>query len=101
MNAVPWQASEGGWRIALHVQPRSRRPGVGGLRAGRLHVRVAPPPAEGAANAALIALLARALAVPPTAIKLTAGAGGRDKTVVVTTALHLHARLSELAREPS
>jgi uncharacterized protein YggU (UPF0235/DUF167 family) len=49
-------------------------------------VRVAAPPVDGAANAALVRVLADALHVPPSAIRIVAGAAGRRKVVDVTGA---------------
>ena len=48
-----------------------------------LTVRVAAPPVEGAANQALLRLLAAELDVPRRDVRLVAGAGGRSKLVVV------------------
>jgi hypothetical protein len=66
------------------VQPRAPRSEIVGWRAdGALSLRVAAPPVEGQANAAVSALLARALGVPPSAVRVTHGARGRDKLVRV------------------
>jgi uncharacterized protein YggU (UPF0235/DUF167 family) len=78
-------------RIALRVTPRARRPGVGGLAPGRdgharLKVGVTAAPEDGAANAAVIALLARTAHLPKSAFTLIAGATDRDKTVRVAGA---------------
>ena len=50
---------------------------------GALRVRVAAPPVDGAANASLIRLLAAALGVPPSTIRIVAGESGRRKVVEV------------------
>jgi len=44
---------------------------------------VTAPPVDGQANAAAIALLAQALDVPKSAIRLVKGASSRDKTLAV------------------
>lgn len=49
----------------------------------RLRVYVTAVPENGKANAAVIALLATHLGVPKTAITISRGASGRDKTVIV------------------
>lgn len=68
----------------MRVQPRAPRSEIVGWRAdGALSLRVAAPPVEGQANAAVSALLARALGVPPSAVRVTHGARGRDKLVRV------------------
>ena len=46
-------------------------------------MRVAAPPVEGAANAAVAALLAEVLGVRGAAVKIEHGARGRDKLVRV------------------
>jgi uncharacterized protein YggU (UPF0235/DUF167 family) len=46
-------------------------------------VRVAAPPEDGRANAAVCALLAEALALPRSAVTIVSGHGSRDKLVDV------------------
>jgi len=48
-----------------------------------LRARVAAPPVEGAANQALLRLLAAELDVPRRDVRLIAGASGRTKLVAV------------------
>ena len=68
----------------MRVQPRAPRSEIVGWRAdGTLSVRVAAPPVEGQANAAVVALLAGALGVRPSAVTVERGARGRDKLVRV------------------
>jgi uncharacterized protein len=63
----------------VRVTPGARDEAVAATGERALAVRVAAPPADGAANAAVIALLARALGVPKTRITLLRGASGRIK----------------------
>ncbi len=72
-----------GARIEIRVQPRASRNTISGVRAGVLRIRVTAPPVDGQANAAAIALLAQALDVPKSAIRLVKGASSRDKTLAV------------------
>ena len=72
-----------GARIAIRVQPRASRNTISGVRAGILRIRVTAPPVDGQANAAAIALLARALDVPKSSIHLVKGASSREKTLTV------------------
>ncbi len=72
-----------GVRFAIHVQPRSKKPGIDGTHGDALRVRVHAPPVEGAANDAVVALLADALGVPPRAVHIAAGQSGRQKLVDV------------------
>jgi len=50
---------------------------------GALRVRVDAPPVEGAANQALVRVLAAELGVARRSVRLVAGAAGRRKLVVV------------------
>ncbi len=79
---MPRGASESA-RLAVRVQPRASRDEVLGWRDGVLRVRVTAPPVEGSANVAVVALVARALGVKPSAVCLVHGHTGRDKLVSV------------------
>jgi uncharacterized protein (TIGR00251 family) len=70
-------------RFAVRVQPRGSRTAIEGEHAGALKVRLSAPPADGAANEALVALLAASLGVPKRAVRIVAGATSRTKTVEV------------------
>lgn len=75
--------SAGRVRFAVHVQPRAARSGLGGLHGDALRVRLTAPPVGGAANAALIALLAESLGVPKRNVRIVAGETSRTKTVEI------------------
>jgi hypothetical protein len=80
---MPAARPEGGL-LRVRVQPRARRSEVAGWRDdGALAVRVTAPPAEGRANAAVGALLATALGVPLSAVRVVHGEASRDKLVRV------------------
>lgn len=81
MAAMPTRSDAAVLRV--RVQPRASRDAIAGWRGDALAVRVTAPPVEGAANAAVTALLARALAVAPSAVTVARGARGRDKLVRV------------------
>jgi uncharacterized protein YggU (UPF0235/DUF167 family) len=75
-------------RLAVRLTPRGGREAIDGWAVdgdGRpyLKVRVAAPPVEGAVNAALLALLAKALGVPKSSLSIVSGAGARLKLVDV------------------
>ena len=71
-------------RFAVRLTPRGGGDRVEGVDAdGVLQARVAAPPADGAANAALLALLARELASPRTWLRVAAGATSRRKTIAI------------------
>jgi uncharacterized protein YggU (UPF0235/DUF167 family) len=70
--------------LAVRLTPRGGRDAVDGWAVdadGRpyLKVRVASPPVGGAANAALLAFLAKTLKVPRSAVRLAAGDTARLK----------------------
>jgi uncharacterized protein (TIGR00251 family) len=56
---------------------------IDGLRGGALLVRVTAPPVDGAANSAVIEVLAGAFDVPRTAIEIVKGSHGRNKIVAI------------------
>jgi uncharacterized protein YggU (UPF0235/DUF167 family) len=66
----------------VKVQPRSRRPGLGGAAPdGALRVAVTEAPEDGRANRAVCATLAEALHVSPSSVQLVHGAATRQKTL--------------------
>jgi uncharacterized protein (TIGR00251 family) len=73
----------GSIRFAVHVQPRAARTEIVGLHGDALKVRLTAPPANGAANAALVELLADALGVARRCVRIVAGATSRGKIVEV------------------
>ena len=69
--------------LRLRVEPRASRDEILGWRNDVLRVRVTAPPVEGAANAAVVALVAKALGVAPSNVRVVGGERGRDKRVRV------------------
>jgi uncharacterized protein YggU (UPF0235/DUF167 family) len=87
-------------RITIRVIPRSGKNTLeweeGNERnKGQLKARLTAPPLDGAANEALVALLADRLHIPKRTIHIIRGATSRLKTVEIDnlTADELHARL--------
>lgn len=74
------------FRLAITVQPGARRSEIVGWQADRLKVRVAAPPVEGAANRAVIELLATALRLPRSRFRIARGANSRLKAVEIAAA---------------
>jgi uncharacterized protein (TIGR00251 family) len=75
-------------RLAVRLTPRagrSRIDGWGRDAAGRafLKVRVVEPPVEGAANAALVRLIAKTLERPAGAVRIASGERGRLKQLEI------------------
>ena len=69
-------------RITVRVIPRSSKNTLE-WQQGVLKVRLTAPPVDGAANEALIALLAERFGVPRRAISIVHGASGRQKTLEI------------------
>ena len=68
------------------VSPRASRERLGPVVGDRVKVALTAPPVDGAANAALVALLARAFGVPRAAVSIVRGDTGKRKTVRVVGA---------------
>lgn len=84
--------------VQVRVVPRASRRAVGGMREGALLVRVTAAPVDGAANEAVLAVLADACGVPRSAARLESGARGRAKRVSLPASTA--ERLAALAAEP-
>jgi hypothetical protein len=69
--------------VPVRVTPRGGRDSIDGVRDGCLLVRVAAAPADGAANEAVLRVIADAAAVPRGAVRLVTGATVRRKLVAV------------------
>jgi hypothetical protein len=69
--------------LAVRVIPRAKRTEVAGRRGPAILIRLAAPPVDGAANAALVAFLAERLGLPQSRIAIVRGGTARDKTVAI------------------
>ncbi len=67
--------------LRIRLTPRGGRDVLVRYEDGVLHARVSAAPVDGAANRALIALLAETLDVPKSRIRFHSGETGRDKVV--------------------
>lgn len=70
-------------RIDVRLTPRASREEIAGEREGVLQVRVTAPPVDGAANEALVRLLAKRLRVAKGAVAIVSGETSRTKVVQV------------------
>lgn len=89
-------------RLTVRVQPKASIDGLDGWAAdegGRpfLKLRVRALPAEGAANAAVEALVAKALGLPKSAVRVVTGSKNRLKGLDIEGPEALAARISGLA----
>lgn len=84
----PWLLCSGhSVRLTLHVQPGARKTEVAGEHGDCLKIRLAAPPVEGKANAALLAWLADCFSVGKRAVSLESGDKSRHKVVSIVSAL--------------
>jgi uncharacterized protein (TIGR00251 family) len=72
-------------QITVRVIPKSSKPGIAGLRDGVLLVRVQSPPVEGAANAELIEVIAKAFGAAKRDVTIVSGEHSKLKRVAVAT----------------
>lgn len=70
-------------RILVRAVPGSSTSGVVGQYGDAWKIRVRSVPERGRANSELVSILSKLLQVPVSAIVVTAGAGSRDKHVVI------------------
>ena len=96
----PWRYAAAGISIALRVTPRGGRDAIDGVETmsdGRpvVKVRVRAIAEGGAANRAVTELLAKALGVPRSGVRVLSGITSRTKQVAVDGDPH---RLGELLR---
>jgi uncharacterized protein (TIGR00251 family) len=83
-----------GVRIAVRVTPRSSRNAFARGTDEHFAARLAAPPVEGAANAALIALVARTFGVSKRQVALIAGDTGRLKRLHIAGDVTLLAKIA-------
>lgn len=69
--------------LELHVQPGARRSEFAGKHGERIKLRLAAPPVDGKANAALIAFLAGYFGVPRRNVSIVSGVKSRTKRVAI------------------
>ena len=69
--------------LTLHIQPGAKKTEVCGLHGDALKIRLAAPPVDGKANAALLAFVADRLGLSKSAVSLKSGQTSRRKVVEV------------------
>lgn|GEM_PF-1037313 len=101
LDALSIVERDGGVTFEVRVLPRASRAAFVGLHQADamkvvLKVALTAPPVNGAANTALVALVAEVLAVPRRSVQLVRGEKSRQKVVRVadTTALFVRAALA-------
>lgn len=77
------RSGDGRLLLTLHIQPGAKKTEVCGLHGDALKIRLAAPPVDGKANAALLAFVADRLGLPKSAVSLKSGQTSRRKVVEV------------------
>ena len=86
MSKEPWSFRPDGLVLSVRLTPKSSRDEITGFETLAdgctvLKARVRAVPQDGEANAALVRLLAKALHMSASAVRIEAGASGRLKTL--------------------
>ena len=84
-----WREAKGGVLVALRVTPNAGNDAIEGEEqradgSSVLRLRVKAVPDKGKANAAAMALLAKALGLPKSTLTLTSGETARLKTILIS-----------------
>ena len=82
MATLALGVTHGALMVTVRVTPRASRDALT-IEDGLLRVRLRAAPVDGAANAALIALLAERLGLPRRAIAITQGESARVKRIAI------------------
>jgi uncharacterized protein (TIGR00251 family) len=99
-----WRLVAGGAELRVRAQPNATKDAIEGLGAeasGQRHlkVRVRAVPEKGKANAAIEALVAKALGVPKSAVSVEKGETQRIKTVRISADASIRLALETLTGE--
>jgi uncharacterized protein len=81
---IPLAETPAGVSFQVRVVPRAGRTGAAGIRGDSLLVRLAAAPVDGAANDALVAMLAALLERPRRDVAIVSGERSRDKVVRIS-----------------
>lgn len=97
------EATDDGVVVHVHLQPGAGRDGVVGQHGDALKIRVRARPTDGAANAAVLSLLAQFFDVAPSNVEITGGLRSRAKRVRIVglTVDDAHERLAPILRPPA
>ena len=77
-------SQNGGVVISVKVVPGGSRDRIVGALGEELKIAVSKPPQDGAANAAVVAVLAKILQVPKSQIAIVRGRRNPHKTIAIT-----------------
>ena len=80
MSDRPWLAEyASGIELRIHAQPGAKTSQIVGVHGGTLKIRLAAPPIEGRANAALCFFMADLCEIPVSSVVLLSGTNSRRK----------------------
>lgn len=79
--------NDGRVTLTLHIQPGAKKTEVSGLYGDALKIRLAAPPVDGKANAALIGFVAERLGLAKALIRLKSGQTSRRKVLEISATL--------------
>lgn len=97
---MTWLRPEGGDVVlSLHIQPGAKKTEIVGLHGDALKIRLAAPPVDGKANAALLKFIAESVGVGKAGVALQSGETSRAKRVRIckTAVEEVRARLQPKA----
>ncbi len=80
------RTGDGRITLTLHIQPGAKKTEVAGLYGDALKIRLAAPPVDGKANAALLGFIADRLRLAKSAVTLKSGQTSRRKVLEVVDA---------------
>ncbi len=83
MSAAWYRLHDEAITLTLHVQPGAKRNEIIGLHGGALKLKLAAPPEDGKANAALLRFIANQFQVSLRDVELKQGAQSRHKVVLI------------------
>ncbi|WP_454278693.1 DUF167 domain-containing protein [Sphingomonas sp. Marseille-Q8236] len=90
-----WALRDDGIQIAVRVTPRGGRDALTAGTEEHFAARLSAPPVDGAANAALVPLVARHFGVPKRAVRIVAGETARLKRLHIAGDPQMLARIAE------
>jgi uncharacterized protein (TIGR00251 family) len=84
MKVVRWarERSEG-VELSVYIQPRASKTEIVGLHGEALKIRIAAPPVDGQANAALTRYLSQQLDIPHHHVQLISGLSSKQKRIFI------------------
>lgn len=96
-----WALNADGIAIAVRVTPRSSRESLAAGTADNFAARLTAPPVEGAANTALLSLVAKTFGVAKRAVAIVAGNTARLKRLQISGDVTALAQIAARLYEPA